>query len=198
MAERRMKGATMQKVFGVVLAAVLLSTNNGGGVLISDEIGESDEFVTDDISYTVSDRETIDIATLLTAARGAPPVICSLASQAVRNGGWGWSDAPVTPLGKTYLMRDDDRNSRTTHVFASWVSASLVDRETRQSRVGSSSVCPTHPARFARSLRLDWGWVSRRKLSIRSSGRCAIPKSECGRIPRGLLVTSSRAVHSSR
>jgi len=103
----------MQKVFGVVLAAVLLSTNNGSGVLPGDEISESGDFAGDEISFNVSDRETIDIAALLTAARGAPPLICSLASQSVRNGGWGWNDAPVTPLGKTYLMRDDDGNSRT-------------------------------------------------------------------------------------
>src|SRR5436309_16111499 len=41
----------------------------------------------------------IDVAAWLTAARGAPPMICSLAARAV--GGWGWgggSDAPYTPL----------------------------------------------------------------------------------------------------
>jgi len=37
----------------------------------------------------------------------APPIICSLASRAVR--GWGWgdrSDAPSTPLRLVYLVYD--------------------------------------------------------------------------------------------
>jgi HEAT repeat protein len=43
----------------------------------------------------------LDIDALLTAAHGAPKVICALASHALRDRGWwnGWAeDAPVTPL----------------------------------------------------------------------------------------------------
>ena len=40
----RLKGATMAKMFGVVLAAVLLSTNNGGGIMMSDEPSVPDGF----------------------------------------------------------------------------------------------------------------------------------------------------------
>jgi HEAT repeat protein len=47
----------------------------------------------------------VDVATLLAAAHGAPPMICALAARSVLNGGWGrWADAPVTPLGAR--MRD--------------------------------------------------------------------------------------------
>ena len=104
------------KVFGVVLAAVLLASNNSGdrAVFFSDEPGGDDEVMIDESPAPGYDRESIDIATLLTAARGAPPAICSLASLSVR--GWGWgdrSDAPVTPLGKQITLRDDNGNSRT-------------------------------------------------------------------------------------
>jgi HEAT repeat protein len=111
--ERRMKGATMQKIFGVVVAAVLLSTNNSGtSVAMSDAAGGVDEMF--DASLQVSsDREPIDVASLLSAARGATPVICSLAAQSVRGWGWGnWSDAPVTPLGKTVVVRESDSRDR--------------------------------------------------------------------------------------
>lgn len=39
-----------------------------------------------------------DVQALIAAARGAPPMLCALAAHSVGNGGWGWSDAPVTPL----------------------------------------------------------------------------------------------------
>jgi hypothetical protein len=100
-------------VFGVVMAAVLLSTSNGGGIMMSDEPDTPEDFI-EEASSVSYDREAVDINTLLTAARGAPPMICSLAAQAVRGWGWGdWSDAPVTPLGKTVTLRDTDSNTRT-------------------------------------------------------------------------------------
>jgi HEAT repeat protein len=50
----------------------------------------------------------MDVAALLAAARGAPPLICSFAAQSVRNRGWGnRSDAPFTPLGR--VVAADDR-----------------------------------------------------------------------------------------
>jgi HEAT repeat protein len=53
----------------------------------------------------------LDITALLTAARGAPPLICALASQAVRGYGWGdWSDAPATPLSTVGSIRTRDIN----------------------------------------------------------------------------------------
>ena len=56
----------------------------------------------------------IDVRALLDAARGANPLMCALAAQSVRNGGWGdWSDAPVTPLSASLPAgSDDDWRSR--------------------------------------------------------------------------------------
>lgn len=55
----------------------------------------------------------LDVAALLAAAHGAPPVICALAAHAVRNSGWGyWTDAPSTPLAKAgaEYERDHERD----------------------------------------------------------------------------------------
>ena len=40
---------------------------------------------------------------VIAAGHGAPAVLCSLAANSVGNGGWGWADAPVTPLPRTEL-----------------------------------------------------------------------------------------------
>ena len=39
-----------------------------------------------------------DVRTLIAAAHGASPLLCSYAVHAVGNGGWGWDNAPATPL----------------------------------------------------------------------------------------------------
>ncbi len=47
------------------------------------------------------DAAPIDVTALLAAAHGAPPMICALAAQSVRNmGGYGGHDAPAPPLGR--------------------------------------------------------------------------------------------------
>src|SRR6476620_1239102 len=85
-------GVTMQRVLGVVAAAMLASMNGASAA-------------------TAERVAPIDITALLTAARGAPPLICSLASQAVRGYGWNdWSDAPVTPVSATASLRTRDIN----------------------------------------------------------------------------------------
>ena len=51
----------------------------------------------------------IDVAALLAAARGAPPLICGLAAQSIGNGNWGWwSDAPASPLSAAVRPQDGD------------------------------------------------------------------------------------------
>jgi len=94
----------MQRTIGLVIATFAFSSLSGGPVSSIDRS-----------SYTVwegaqgfnfnwsSDQGTqrgvpIDVAALLTQARGAPPMICSLASNAIRRWGWGDWDAPATPL----------------------------------------------------------------------------------------------------
>ena len=51
----------------------------------------------------------IDVAALLTAAHGAPPLICGLAAQSLGNGIWGWgSDIPAPPLGAAGRQESGD------------------------------------------------------------------------------------------
>lgn len=90
-------GVTMQRVLGVVAVATLISMN---GAIASTG------------SYENAERAApLDITALLTAAHGAPPLICALAAQSVRGYGWGdWSDAPYTPLssvGASVRYRDN-------------------------------------------------------------------------------------------
>jgi HEAT repeat protein len=91
-------GVTMQRVLGVVAAAMLASMNGAGAAT-----GSGDA--------SAEHAAPLDITALLTAARGAPPMICALASQAVRGYGWGdWNDAPVTPLSNAGAIRARDMN----------------------------------------------------------------------------------------
>src|SRR5690242_13821247 len=52
-----------------------------------------------------------DIGALLTAARGAAPLICAMAAHNLPGWNWGsWNDAPVTPLSsdEARSFRDND------------------------------------------------------------------------------------------
>ena len=95
----------MQRVAGVIVAAVLLSTNPGRQLAVrSAEIFGSSSGSTEQSD----DRMPLDVAALISQARGAPPMICALASQAIRNLGWNdWSDAPSTPLTAVMPERRD-------------------------------------------------------------------------------------------
>jgi HEAT repeat protein len=91
-------GVTMQRVLGVVAAAMLVSMN---GVIAATGSSEGN----------AERAAPLDITALLTAAHGAPPLICALASQAVRGYGWGdWNDAPATPLSSVGSIRTRDIN----------------------------------------------------------------------------------------
>src|SRR6266550_3224544 len=98
MAMRQLKGVTMYRVVGLIVTAVLISTNRG----VPNTSGAARSVMGDESGAYYGDvdrRPPIDVSALLTAARGAPPIICSLAAQSVRGFGWGdWSDAPSTPL----------------------------------------------------------------------------------------------------
>ena len=52
-----------------------------------------------------------DVHALITAASGASPLLCSYAVHSVGNGGWGWDNAPVTPL-----PHDERRSARFEHL----------------------------------------------------------------------------------
>src|SRR5215203_2393953 len=109
MAMRQVKGVTM-KVFGVVLAAALLTTGSDGVFADANEVTSSGAFA--EISSPAEERAIIDAAQLISAARGAPAPICALAAQSVNNGGWdNLNDAPATPLGVSVRLRDDNGRS---------------------------------------------------------------------------------------
>ena len=128
----------MQRVMGLVFAAVLVS--NGGDTPASSTF---DVFSPVSLRLTASPAapapDDADIAALLTAARGAPPVICSLAAQAVRGWGWGdWSDAPATPLPKAFDARSFDRDDDDGHGKAS---LSATDEQRLLDALGSDDAC---------------------------------------------------------
>jgi len=113
-----MNGAIMQRIIGLAIATLAFSTLNGvPAVANSATIGDANAFAQGrgvQVRVRVFDQgrhqgAPIDVAALLTAARGAPPAICLLASQAVR--GWGWgggSDAPSTPLSPAAVPTSSD------------------------------------------------------------------------------------------
>ena len=96
----------MQRVIGLVIATFAFSSLRGVPAVA--HTGESTA------SFTGFDQgrhrgAPIDVAALLTAARGAPPMICSLAAKAVQGWGWGgWNDAPSTPLAAVASSSNND------------------------------------------------------------------------------------------
>src|SRR4051812_31333149 len=97
------KGVTMLRVIGMAATAALVSVGGtyGGRSDVAPRTG-------------VGAEAPIDISALLAAANGAPPMICALAAQSVRNYGWGgWTDAPATPLAAVRAERMRDGNSST-------------------------------------------------------------------------------------
>ena len=110
----------MQRIIGLAIATLAFSTLNGvPAVANSATIGDANAFAQGrgarvQVRVRGFDQgrhqgAPIDVAALLTAARGAPPAICLLASQAVR--GWGWgggSDAPSTPLSSAAVPTSNE------------------------------------------------------------------------------------------
>ncbi len=94
----------MHTIAGVIVAAVLLSTEGGTNAPGADAFFASPS--SSDYQSTFDQQPPIDITALLTQARGAPHLICSLASHAIAGYGWGnWSRGPMTPLDDA---ADDD------------------------------------------------------------------------------------------
>ena len=92
-----MNGANMLRVLGVLTTAALMS--NAGHAPSAPALRAASPA-----------PAAIDVAALLAAARGAPPLICGLAAQSIGNGNWGWwSDVPASPLGAAARPLDSDR-----------------------------------------------------------------------------------------
>src|SRR6267378_545113 len=91
-----MNGVIMQRVLGLAIAMFAFSSLSG-----VPDVAHTGAPIEESSSDQPDQRSApIDVAALLTAARGAPPIICSLASRAISGYGWGGrADAPSTPLG---------------------------------------------------------------------------------------------------
>src|ERR1700682_510020 len=91
-----MNGVIIQRVLGLTIASFAFSSLTG----VPDVTHDPRSIERGSWKRGEQRSATVDVAALLTAARGAPPVICSLASRAIRGYGWGdRSDAPASPLG---------------------------------------------------------------------------------------------------
>src|SRR5690242_10225430 len=89
-----MNGVIMQRVLGLAIATFAFSSLSG-----APSIATATGSISTDSFQQGRGRVPIDVTALLTAAKGAPPMICSLAANSIRSWGWGdWNDAPSTPL----------------------------------------------------------------------------------------------------
>src|SRR5712671_2015933 len=103
-----MNGVIMQRVIGFAVATIAFSSLSGTPAIAHGGSG-SDGWEFDQRGSGAP----VDVVALLTAARGAPPMICALASRAVTGYGWGgWSDAPSTPLSSIVPTTRDEFDSR--------------------------------------------------------------------------------------
>src|SRR4051812_35823823 len=110
-----MSGAIMQRIMGLVLATVAFSSLSGGPAVADVQSSIKVRIKDIRVDNLRSDQARrrgppVDVTTLLTAARGAPAVVCVLATKP--NGHWnwgGWNDAPATPLSaaKVAITSDD-------------------------------------------------------------------------------------------
>ena len=102
-----MNGVIMQRILGLAIATFAFSSISGGPAV--PHVAAS----TADHGFDQGRRRGIpvDVAALLTAAKGAPPMICSLAANSIRNWGWGEWDAPATPLSFARATTPDDFES---------------------------------------------------------------------------------------
>ena len=106
-----MNGVIMQRALGLAIATFAFSSLSGGPVVASVGGPASTDFFQQGRHRGVP----IDVTALLTAGKGAPPMICSLAANSIGNWGWGnWNDAPSTPLSFARAStRSDDFDSDT-------------------------------------------------------------------------------------
>src|SRR5256714_3981570 len=110
-----MNGAMMQRILGLAIATFAFSSLSAvparsGSAAFGDRQAWNAHGQFDQARHGGG---PIDVAALLTAAKGAPPLICSLAANSIGNWGWGgWSDAPATPLASANPATDGDFESR--------------------------------------------------------------------------------------
>jgi len=92
----------MFRTSGLILAGVFVafsSTTRRTPIVVSTLSAEA--AVSSVLAQVTSGSSVVpaqDIAAVLAAARGVPPLICAFAAQSIGNGGWGWYDAPASPV----------------------------------------------------------------------------------------------------
>jgi HEAT repeat protein len=90
-----MDGVIMQRIMGLAMATLAFSSLSGGPAVAKVHASSA----TGEFDQGKGRALPIDVSALLTAAKGAPPMVCALAANSIGNWGWGgWSDAPATPL----------------------------------------------------------------------------------------------------
>ena len=97
----------MQRIIGLTIATIAFSSLSGVPTVAAVPGSAAGGMI--DVDQGRQRGRPIDVAALLTAARGAPPMICSLAARAV--GGWNWGggvDAPYSPLAAAAASSMDE------------------------------------------------------------------------------------------
>ena len=104
----------MQRIIGLVVATLAFSSLSGVPAVANTASTDNAYAFAQGRDFDQGRQRgaAVDIAALLTAARGAPPMICSMAAHALRGWGWNdWSDAPSTPLASVAGVVNDDFHS---------------------------------------------------------------------------------------
>src|SRR5438552_5385456 len=106
-----MNGAIMQRVIGLAIATFAFSSLSGVPTVASTAGVQRGRMINFDQGRHRG--APIDVSALRTAARRAPPMICTLAARAVGGCEWGGgTDAPYTPLAAvTSSSMNDDFDS---------------------------------------------------------------------------------------
>lgn len=114
----------MHRILGVLTATMLACMSGEAAAGTTEAAGGS--------------AASIDVGALLAAANGAPAMICALAAQSVRNGGWSdRTDAPYTPLGEAPSLRSGDEDYRGRN----GLQFSAADNERLLAGLASSDAC---------------------------------------------------------
>ncbi len=141
------------RVVGLAVAALLITISGGPAAANGNH---------QDAAGPVSGAASLDVAALLASARGAPPLMCVLAAQSVKQWGWGGygdqSDAPSTPL------------------------KSIVSAVNSQLRLNDGALAPEDIERLMSGISSDDACV--REMSIRVLGT----QRKDDRISRGLIA----------
>src|SRR3954470_9637864 len=109
----RPSGGTMYRTVGIILAGVFIaftaeSPRGRPGIATAGLVASSSSLMRQVTPASSGPASAQGVAAGLAAARGVPPLICAFAAQAVWGGGWGWNDAPSSPVASEMATRIRD------------------------------------------------------------------------------------------